>query len=442
MPVVPVPVEAASGDEVPKPGHLAHERHAVDRPADSETPTGPPDPRLTPDPAPFYEPWRDPHRDFTPRALQTSFTGPALQVERRVLGFSRLLDRIQSRVSAVAFGYAVFKKYSDDEGSRLAALLAYYTFLSLFPLLIGGLAVLNRLLANRPDVVLRVVQDVVPLEYQTQVINAYQSLPTSGAALVIALLGLLLAGTGGVFSLYAMINQVFAVPYRFRYGFGPRYLVVFLLVLVLGIGAMIVVVGSTVLSTVAEVALLQRLGGWVLIWAVAFAILMTAPRVLARRRLDLREIWLGAVLGAIAMTLFFSLGSLVVARFIASSSAVYGVFATVVGIFSVMFIVSNAVVFSYEVGVVHAWKLWPRGVDINLLFPADERAYTLLTMMDERMPSQRNGVAFDAIGHGDSRRPDPATLRERPPGVPLRPYDLLRPAQPPDDAQPGASPDV
>ena len=63
-----------------------------------------------------------------------------------------------------------------------------------------------------------------------------------------------------------------------------------------------------------------------------------------------------------------------------------------------------------------AWQLWPRGVDINLLFPADERAYALLTLMDERMPSQRNGVAFDATGHDDPRRADLATLMRRPVG--------------------------
>jgi hypothetical protein len=61
-------------------------------------------------------------------------------------------------------------------------------------------------------------------------------------------------------------------------------------------------------------------------------------------------------------------------------------------------------------------------VDINLLFPADERAYALLTLMDERMPSQRNGVAFDATGHGDPRRTDLATLMRRPDGVPVHPY--------------------
>jgi hypothetical protein len=78
-------------------------------------------------------------------------------------------------------------------------------------------------------------------------------------------------------------------------------------------------------------------------------------------------------------------------------------------------------------------------VDINLLFPADERAYALLTLMDERMPSQRNGIAFDATGHDDPRRPDRVTLRSRPPGIPLRPYDAEHPRDqadhPRDEAQ-------
>jgi hypothetical protein len=122
------------------------------------------------------------------------------------------------------------------------------------------------------------------------------------------------------------------------------------------------------------------------------------------------------------MTTLIGLGSVLLGRFVAGSSAVYGVFGTVVGIFSLLFLVSNAVVFSFEISVVRAWQLWPRGVDINLLFPADERAYALLTLMDERMPSQRNGVAFDASGHDDPRRADLATLMRRPDGVPVHPY--------------------
>jgi membrane protein len=380
-------------------------------------------PRLTPDHEPFYEPWHDPGRHYGAGPPATSHTGAALEVERRVLGASRLVDRLQSRFAPVAFGYGVFKKYADDEGSRLAALLAYYTFLSFFPLLIGGYALLNRILVNQPDAVERVVEEVVPPELQDQVISAYESLPSSGVAFTVAIVGLLLSGTGGVFSLYAMVNQVYAVPYRHRFGFGPRYGRVLLLVLLMGIGTLLVATGSAFLATYSDVPSVQRVAGFVLIWLVASGLLYAAASVLTRRSLGFAEVGLGAALGGVAMTLVISLGSALLGRFIQTSSTIYGVFATVVGIITMLFFVSNAIVFCFEISVVRAWRLWPRGVDINLLFPADDRAYALLTLMDERMPSQRNGIAFDAAGHDDPRRPDFRTLSTRPPGIPLRPYD-------------------
>ena len=64
-----------------------------------------------------------------------------------------------------------------------------------------------------------------------------------------------------------------------------------------------------------------------------------------------------------------------------------------------------------------------RGIDIHLLFPADERAYALLSIMDERMPSQRNDIRFDADGHFDARRLPFGELDHRQPGVPRTPYD-------------------
>ena len=64
-------------------------------------------------------------------------------------------------------------------------------------------------------------------------------------------------------------------------------------------------------------------------------------------------------------------------------------------------------------------------MDIHLLYPADERAYALLTLMDERMPSQRNDVRFDAVGHDDPRRAAWSTLTRRQPGIPRTPFDEL-----------------
>lgn len=374
------------------------------------------------EPAGAYQPWLDPDRDYAPGELPLSHSGVAGSIEKRVLGTSRMVDRLQSSHGLIAFLYATFKKYADDEGSRLAALLAYYGFMSLFPLAIAGFAVLSSLLRGHPEYVDKVVAELVPAEYQAQVTDAYEALPSSGPAWAIAIIGLVLAGTAGVFSMYAMVNQVFCVPYRYRFGFGPRYLRVLLLVLLMGVGVLVVAVGSTLVANVTDYAAAQRIGATIILWAVASGLLYAAAVFLCRRKLSFSEVWLGAALGGAAMTAIIGLGSALIGRFIANSSAVYGVFATVVGIFSVLFLVSNAIVFSFEISVVRAWQLWPRGVDINLLFPADERAYALLTVMDERMPSQRNSIAFDATGHDDPRRIDLAALMRRPTGVPISPY--------------------
>ena len=131
----------------------------------------------------FQQLWLDPAEHFVVSPPPTSHEGVAGDVEKQVLGASRGVDRIQARVSLVGYLYATFKKYADDEGSRLAALLAYYTFLSLFPLAIAGFAVLNTMLGDNPQIVLDLVDEIVPEEYEQQVIDAYQSLPSGGAAL-------------------------------------------------------------------------------------------------------------------------------------------------------------------------------------------------------------------------------------------------------------------
>ena len=57
-------------------------------------------------------------------------------------------DRLQREHGVLGFPYAVVKKYGDDDGGRQAALITYYGFLSIFPLLLLGVAVLSRVLAD------------------------------------------------------------------------------------------------------------------------------------------------------------------------------------------------------------------------------------------------------------------------------------------------------
>jgi membrane protein len=106
---------------------------------------------------------------------------------------------------------------------RQAALITYYGFLSIFPLLLLGVAVLSRVLADHLDLRQRLADAIVPQALRSTVEHSLATLPTSTIPFVVGLIGLLLSGTGVVFSAYQTLNHVAAVRYRLRAGFLSRY---------------------------------------------------------------------------------------------------------------------------------------------------------------------------------------------------------------------------
>ena len=63
----------------------------------------------------------------------------------------RRIDAFQRRHPWLAFPVAVQKKFGDDEGGNLCAMLTYYGFLSLFPLLLVFFTVLGFVLDGNPS---------------------------------------------------------------------------------------------------------------------------------------------------------------------------------------------------------------------------------------------------------------------------------------------------
>src|SRR6476646_3067486 len=63
----------------------------------------------------------------------------------------RRIDAFQRRHPWLAFPVAVQKKFGDDEGGNLCAMLTYYGFLSLFPLLLVFFTVLGFVLDGNPQ---------------------------------------------------------------------------------------------------------------------------------------------------------------------------------------------------------------------------------------------------------------------------------------------------
>ena len=313
-------------------------------------------------------------------------------------------DRLQRRHGVLGFPYAVVKKYGDDAGGREAALITYYGFLSIFPLLLLGVAVLSRVLASHPDLRERLVTAVVPEALRATVDHSLATLPTSTIPLVIGLIGLLFSATGVVFSVYQTLNQVAAVPHRMRAGFLSRYVRVFVMLATLLLGGLATGALTVVATALPRQPGVQRAAAVLGSALVVFAVLLLAARLLLVRPAPFWALWPGASLGAVVVTVVLTIGAPLLARLVTKAGPVYGSFATVAGMFALLYLVGQALVYSAEVAAVRYARLWPRAVDLNRPTPADTRALALLAREQERIPAAR--VTFHLAAPGSAPVPD------------------------------------
>jgi len=331
-------------------------------------------------------------------------------------------DRFQRQHGVFGFPYAVIKKYSDDDGGREAALITYYGFLSTFPLLLLGVAILSKVLASDPELRQRLITAIVPPRLQSTVEQAESKLPTSTVPFIAGLIGLLFSGTGVVFSAYQTLNNVAAVPRRMRAGFFPRYIRVFVMLATLLLGAVAVGALTVVATALPGLPGVDRAVAVLGSTLVIFGVLLLGARLLLVRHAPFRALWPGAVMGAVVVALLLNLGAPLLARFVAKAGPVYGSFATVAGMFALLYLVSQGLVYSAEVAAVRYAHLWPRALDVNNPAPADFRAYTLLAHEQERIQVTRVDLEVvppdSPAAAGDSPtapRDSPPASRDSPP---------------------------
>jgi uncharacterized BrkB/YihY/UPF0761 family membrane protein len=299
-------------------------------------------------------------------------------------------DRLQRKHGVLGFPYAVVKKYGDDEGGRHAALITYYGFLSIFPLLLLGVAVLSKVLADHPDLRQRLITEIVPQALQSTVEQSAATLPTSTIPFIAGLIGLLFSGTGVVFSAYQTLNHVAAVPHRLRAGFVSRYARVFVMLAIVLLGGLAVGALTVVATALPGEPAVQKAAAVLGAALAVFAVLLLGAKLLLTRPAPVRALWPGAVLGAAVVTVVLTVGPPLLARLVIKAGPVYGSFATVAGMFALLYLVSQALVYAAEVAAVRHAHLWPRAVDLSRPTPADAHALALLAREQERIPTARN----------------------------------------------------
>jgi YihY family inner membrane protein len=208
------------------------------------------------------------------------------------------LDRRQQRSPRLGFVVAVAKKFNDDQAGQLAALISYYAFVSLFPLLLVFVTILGFVLQGNPGEQHKILDGTLG---QVPIIRdqlKLHSLTGSTVALVIGIVLSLLAGMGITNATQNALNRIWAVPFKHRPDFLHSRLRSLGMLAVLGTLSIVsAVVGGFVGSS--SHPALTVVGGVLVAFVFNLALFMLAFKLLTAADLSWRELLPGVVTASV-----------------------------------------------------------------------------------------------------------------------------------------------
>lgn len=314
-------------------------------------------------------------------------------VERQV----RRIDAFQQRHVVPGFVFGVVKKYGDDNAGSLSATIAHSLFGTTFPLLLllvtGTGLVVGSHSALRHDLLHSALRDfpIVGTDLRRNIRALHRD---SALGLAIGFLGLvwgsLTLAENGIFTMM----QVWNLPGTQRPNYPKRLLRAVEFLGVLGLGV-VVSAGLTAIVTMAGAALAVSVLSEIATAAVSCVEFLVAFRVLTPGPVGWRTLLPGAAFAGIVWTGLLAAGGLIVGHYLRHDSAIYGLFAIVLGLFVWLYFAAELTVYAAEVNVVLTRRLWPRAIVQPPLTEADQRSIAAQAHQNRRRPEQHVVVTFE-----------------------------------------------
>ncbi len=272
-------------------------------------------------------------------------------------------------------------KYFDDSGGYLAALIAYYGFVSLFPLLLLLSTVLGFVLSGHSALQQHILGSALrQFPVVGDQLGDPKHLGGGTGGLIVGIAGSLYGALGVAQALQYAMNTAWRVPRNERpnpFKARGRSL------LLLATGGL-AVSGTIVLSTFGAAGSLGLAVKVLVLCAsvlINAAVFLLAFRIATAREVSWAHIAPGAIGAAIGWQVLQTFGVIYVNHTVRHASATNGVFALVLGLIAFLYLTAVMIVFCVEINVVRVDQLHPRSLltpftDNVILTPGDRRAYT------------------------------------------------------------------
>ncbi len=317
--------------------------------------------------------------------------------------FARLLgavDRFQQRWPVIGFPVAVWSKFNDDQAGNLAALISYYAYAALLPLLLILVTVLNIVLRNHPTLRADLLQSAISqYPVMAQIKANLGSVPGTGPALVIGSVLLLLGAAGVARAMQNALCVVWDIPKEQRPGFPFSYLWAFALLAAIGGGFIVTTFLSSVAGGVGQVlnGAAAHVATVLISLVVNIGVFWLSFRIATARQVPWRQLRTGAVTAAVCWQILQVFGGYLLSHQLHRASELYGTFGIVLGLLSWLFLQAEVTLYAAEADVVLARRLWPRSI-----------------LREKKSQPAQEGQPAQESGGGEARQDDRSSLEEQP----------------------------
>ncbi|MGH2693064.1 MAG: YhjD/YihY/BrkB family envelope integrity protein [Actinomycetota bacterium] len=248
------------------------------------------------------------------------------------------------------------ERYAEDGGGYLAAAIAFYGFLSLFPLILLALSVIGFALAARPELQAEMrdaVAGSIPGLRSIVGKNLVRIEAARAGAGLVGLVGLLWTGSGVVGAGRDAVRRIFREG-RPQDGLADK-------ARVLGVTIGLGLLGLTATGLAATAVSLDaggtlgpalRVGGALVAFGLDLGLFLLTYRVLAGRGKQVRRLLPGAMFAAIGWTGLKLLGTWYATLTVERSGSVYGPFAATVGVLVILYLAARLFVYGAELNAV------------------------------------------------------------------------------------------
>ncbi len=283
-------------------------------------------------------------------------------------------DAFQKRHKPAAVAVAAGRKFSEDQSTNLASMIAFWAFFSIFPLLMVMVTILGWVLpASDKDNVLGHVANFFPLLNPSTV----HGLTGSWWALAVGGLTALWSGLGVVRTVQTAFNSVWEIPIHERPGLKEQVLRSLRVLCTIGVGLVVstfisaLVTGS---SAGLHLGVIGKIAGLLVAIALDVALFIAAFRMLTDRDISSRDVLPGAVFSGLVFFILTELSSFIISRHLKSAQSTYGEFATVITILWWFYLQSVVTLLGAQINVVLKERLYPRSLINAPQTEADHRA--------------------------------------------------------------------